>query len=184
MRSLLAVLLLVVPLACTSSRSAPAPMRECADGPPVCAMNGSSVGQCQNGRWVTLQGCTAGCTLGPGGFAQCGAAPAPVAAGGAGAPCAAEGGYGCTPDRKALTVCRGGRTAIASTCRGKGGCIDGNAVDCDHSVAMVGDPCESPKEIACSTDSRALLRCTGGVYRESEPCRNACLSTSGRALCQ
>ena len=99
-------------------------------------------------------------------------------------PCAAEGGYDCTPDRRALTVCRGGRTAIASTCRGARGCSVGNAVDCDHSVALVGDPCDGPKEIACAQDAKSLLRCVNGVYQVGEPCRNACLSTSGRVLCQ
>ena len=94
----------------------------------------------------------------------------------AGVPCAPEGGYGCTPDRRNLTVCRGGRTAIASTCRGVRGCSVGNAVDCNHSVALVGDPCDGPNEIACAQDGKALLRCSSGVYQFGEACRNACLS--------
>ncbi|HVH45265.1 MAG TPA: hypothetical protein VM925_23090 [Labilithrix sp.] len=104
--------------------------------------------------------------------------------GGIGAPCAPEGGYECTADRRALTACRGGRTVLASTCRGARGCTVGNAVDCDHSVAMIGDACDGPREIACSQDSKALLRCSNGVYQFAEACRNACLATSGRVLCQ
>ncbi|MBX3203178.1 MAG: DUF1962 domain-containing protein [Labilithrix sp.] len=158
----------------------PPPGAQCTDGPAMCGADRASVVQCQRGAWVLLQACQGaqGCSIG-GGNIQCDTNPSP-----AGAPCEPEGGYGCTADRRNLTVCRGGRTAIASTCRGVRGCAVGNAVDCDHSVALVGDPCDGPKEIACSQDGKALLRCTNGVYQVSEPCRNACLATSGRVLCQ
>ena len=43
---------------------------------------------------------------------------------------------------------------------------------------------DGPKEIACAQDAKSLLRCVNGVYQVGEPCRNACLSTSGRVLCQ
>ncbi len=161
----------------------------CIDGPPTCGADGRGVAQCQRGAWVGLQACNGprGCAI-VGGAIQCdtgASAPAPgPAANGAGQPCAAEGGYECTPDRRALTICRGGRTIIASTCRGAKGCVSGSAVNCDHSVAAVGDPCEAPTEIACSTDKKQLLRCVGSRYQVGEPCRNACLSTGGRVLCQ
>lgn len=73
---------------------------------------------------------------------------------------------------------------LASTCRGPRGCSVAAAVDCDHSVAIAGDACDGPKEIACSQDRRSLLRCVNGTYQFGEACRNACLSTSGRVLCQ
>jgi hypothetical protein len=184
--------------ACVSSSPPPqqGPPPQCANGPPMCAPDRGAVIQCQNGQWIMLQACPGarGCGIANNNnMIQCDTsprvagpapAPAPAAAGGVGEACAAEGGYGCTNDRRGLTICRGGRTALASTCRGQRGCAVGNAVDCDHSVAMAGDPCESPKEIACSMDSKALLRCAGTVYQVSEPCRNACLSTGGRVLCQ
>jgi hypothetical protein len=192
MRRLLAVgLVLVGVQACRSSAPPaynPAPAVHCYDGPPICGADQRSVVQCQRGSWVLLQSCPGarGCGI-ANNMIQCDAAPMatqPQAPVGVGIPCAAEGGYDCTPDRRNLTICRGGRTAIASTCRGSRGCNVGNAVDCDHSMALVGDPCDGPKEIACSQDSRSLLRCTNGVYQVGEPCRNACLSTSGRVLCQ
>lgn len=178
-------------IAC-SSRPPPqpvnyAPAPRCANGPPMCGVDRASVVQCQNGQWVLLQSCPGarGCGV-ESGMLRCDSMPgaAAPAASAAGEACAAEGGYGCTSDRRALTICRGGRTVIASTCRGQRGCSVGQAVDCDHSVAAPGDPCESSTEIACSTDRRALLRCNGSVYQMAEPCRNACLSTSGRVLCQ
>ncbi|OJY16292.1 MAG: hypothetical protein BGO98_29835 [Myxococcales bacterium 68-20] len=166
------------PATMTPGPAAPGP--QCADGPAMCGADQASVVQCQRGMWVVLQPCAGarGCTI-AGGAIQCDTSQSQ-----AGAPCAPEGGYGCTPDQKNLTVCRGGRTAIASTCRGVRGCSVGNAVDCDHSVALVGDPCDGPKEIACAQDGKALLRCTNGVYQFGEACRNACLATKGRVLCQ
>lgn len=162
-----------------------APAPQCQDGPAICGADRASVVQCQRGVWVMLQACRGGrgCSTASGAI-QCDSAPPPAPGAGLGAPCAAEGGYECTADRRALTVCRGGRAAIASTCRGARGCTSGNAVDCDHSIAMPGDPCESPKEIACSQDGKAVLRCASGVYQLGEVCRNACLATSGRVLCQ
>ena len=160
----------------------PPPGAQCADSPPMCGADRASVVQCQRGAWVLLQACPGayGCNV-ANNTIQC---DTHQAAAGTGAPCAAEGGYGCTADRRALTVCRGGRTAIASTCRGARGCNVGNAIDCDHSIAVPGDPCDGPTEIACSDDRKALLRCANGAYRFGESCRNACLSTSGRVLCQ
>jgi hypothetical protein len=146
----------------------------------MCGADRASVVQCQRGAWVVLQSCLGpqGCALG-GGAINCDTSLARP-----GDACAPEGGYACTPDRRALTACRGGRAVLASTCRGARGCSVGNAVDCDHSVAAVGDACDGPKEIACSQDSKQLLRCANGVYQFGEACRNACLSTSGRVLCQ
>lgn len=158
----------------------------CTDGPPMCGADRASVVQCQTGQWRVLQSCPGarGCGIG-GGMIQCDTNPsAPAGSPSGGEACAPEGNYGCTGDRRALTICRGGRTAVASTCFGPRGCSVGNAVDCDHSIANPGDPCESTKEIACASDRRSLLRCNGATYQFAEPCRNACLSTSGRVFCQ
>ena len=166
---------------------APAPMyagppmgAACADGPAMCGADRASVVQCRRGAWVTLQPCFGpqGCSI-AGNAIQCDSSLSRP-----GDPCAPEGGYACTPDRRALTVCRGGRAAMASTCRGARGCVVGQAVDCDHSLAAINDPCDGPKEIACSLDNKQLLRCSGGFYQVGESCRNACLATAGRVLCQ
>jgi hypothetical protein len=105
-------------------------------------------------------------------------APPPQAA------CVPEGSYACAPDRIGLLVCRGGHYVVASTCRGVRGCQEGSAVACDTSVALAGDPCDNPGSVACGTDRRTLLRCLEGRYAFGETCRNACLSTRGRVLCQ
>lgn len=177
-RALILSSLLVLGACARSAPPPPTTIAACADGPPVCSVDRSAVVACQRGAWVMLQPCAAGCAPDVSGAPRCNVQAPAVSA------CAPEGSYGCTSDRRSLTICRGGRTAIASTCRGARGCTIGDAVDCDHSVAAVSDPCESTKEIACATDSRTLLRCNGATYQASETCRNACLSTSGRVLCQ
>ncbi len=83
-----------------------------------------------------------------------------------------------------MLVCRGGRNVIASTCRGARGCTSGTAVACDHSLAAIGDPCDDPGTIGCATDRKTMVRCQNGVFAFAESCRNACLATGGRVLCQ
>jgi hypothetical protein len=101
-----------------------------------------------------------------------------------GQPCAVEGSYSCAPDRIGLLICRGGITVVASTCRGVRGCVEREAVACDSSMAMAGDPCDSPGSPSCGLDRKTMLRCVSGTFQPAETCRNACLSTSGRVLCQ
>src|SRR5262245_23592358 len=125
----------VLVASCASQRPAPAPgyAAQCPDGPAMCAPDRSAVIQCERGQWFVRQPCPGpqGCG-GTGGGITCDVATATATAAAAprpsGEPCVGEGGYGCTADRRSLTICRGGRTAIASTCRGTRGCVVGNAV--------------------------------------------------------
>lgn len=168
--------------ACAEERApaaAPAPQGAvpgCADGPPMCSQDRRLVIQCQRGAWVVLAQCggAATCTAGASGLPACEAASG----------CAPEGSYACGPDRASLLVCRGGRSTLASTCRGPRGCAEGDAVACDHSVAAPGDACDDPGSIACAPDRRTMVRCQSGVFAFAETCRNACLSAGGRVLCQ
>src|SRR5262245_61776675 len=82
---------------------ATSPTAPCLDGPPMCGWDRASVVQCQRGAWLYLQSCPgpARCAM-AGNAPRCDTSQAQVT----GAPCAPEGGYGCTPDRRSLTVCR------------------------------------------------------------------------------
>jgi hypothetical protein len=102
-----------------------------------------------------------------------------------GDPCRAEGAYGCTPEANAMIACRGGRQAVASSCKGSRGCASGAAIACDTSIADAGDPCDGEGSSACARDGRSLLRCTRGVFGFGQACNSsACLMTGGRILCQ
>jgi hypothetical protein len=166
MRSAAFVVLFV---ACARSAPRPPPAA-CVEGAATCSSDGRGIMQCQHGGWVPVAPCPSGCVN-----AAC-AEPPPT-------PCA-EGGYECSADRATLMICKQGHWAVASTCRGPRACSVGAAVACDHSIAAPSDSCEAASEMACSTDRKTLLRCSGGTYQPAETCRNGCLSTQGRLLCQ
>jgi hypothetical protein len=146
----------------------------------MCSNDRQAIVQCRGGVLNLVHSCLGpqGCAL-AGGALQCDTSIARP-----GEPCAPEGGYACTQDRRALVACRGGRSVVAGTCRGQNGCAVTTGVACDHSIAMLGDACDGPNEIACSMDRKAILRCQNGVYAQGEACRGSCLNASGRVLCQ
>lgn len=100
-------------------------------------------------------------------------------------PCVADG-YACSADRLFLLRCHAGQSFVAGTCRGPKGCVVGDAIACDHSLALPGDACDEPNQgLACGMDRKTFLRCDPRrIYVATETCRNACLSTGGRVLCQ
>lgn len=192
--ALASALVLVAVAACQSS--APAPVAQgptCPQGAPMCSPDRRAVvAPSCDGRYLLLKMCNGrnGCSQGPQGIA-CDdglAAPAPAptpVAGGAGIPCAAEGGYSCSPDGATMLQCRGGRTAVASTCKGARRCTEGAAIACDASIADLGDPCDSEGKTACARDGRMRLRCTRGSFVAGEACAQvACMASNGRVLCQ
>ncbi len=72
-----------------------------------------------------------------------------------------------------MLVCVDG-TWSPVACAGPKGCVAGaRFVDCDESLARVGDPCgaDAVDNVACSTDGRAMLRCDGKAWAEHRVCR-------------
>jgi hypothetical protein len=87
-----------------------------------------------------------------------------TSAGAPGDPCERRGSYACSTDGKTMLVCTGTSLAAASSCRGPNGCridIATSKVDCDDTVAEVGDPCDEARRITCATDHKAELVCVG-----------------------
>jgi hypothetical protein len=82
----------------------------------------------------------------------------------------------CSKDGKADLVCgAAGTMIVAQTCKGPGGChasADGTSIDCDTTLADVGDPCEVDDD-ACSTDHRSEIRCQAGHYVVLATCKGA-----------
>jgi hypothetical protein len=63
-----------------------------------------------------------------------------------------------------MLICTGVALTAASSCRGPGGChvdLATSKVDCDDTIAEVGDPCDEPRRITCAADHKAELVCTG-----------------------
>jgi hypothetical protein len=129
--------------------------------------------------------------------AENGATPVGDASGGVGVPavssvraavdaeCAHGGAYACSADRASVLACNAGRWSIASTCRGEGGCSvdDGGKVACDDRVALVGDPCDTEGQLACSVDGKTELVCAANVFAKKRECRKSCAATEETVVC-
>lgn len=78
----------------------------------------------------------------------------------------------CTMDKKGELRCRDNRLVLASSCRGPKGCWwEGSTLHCDTDTADLTDPCEDDDGLSCSTDAKALLKCTKGKYAVANTCK-------------
>jgi hypothetical protein len=87
---------------------------------------------------------------------------------------------------KEWLTCNAGKLALASKCRGAGGCKDIGAglVACDVSVAEANDVCIG-KSRACSLDASAVLECKDGrmVVETTCPSGKACRYATDAVAC-
>jgi hypothetical protein len=83
-----------------------------------------------------------------------------------------EGNASCSPDKKQMLICKVGKMTLGSHCRGQHGCRQqGTKIDCDDSIAEVGDPCDDHSGPACQGDKKAVLKCKDGKMAVSKKCR-------------
>ncbi len=76
----------------------------------------------------------------------------------------------CTDKTSALFCADGTFTPMA--CRGEKGCGQtGTVVECDESVAVESDACNTPDAIACTPDHKEALRCTDKRFVVDETCK-------------
>ncbi len=82
--------------------------------------------------------------------------------------------YACGTDMKSELVCQSGKWALASTCKGPGGCrVAGLVVHCDDDFADVGDACissASDANYSCTPDKKAMVVCTADKFNMWEAC--------------
>jgi hypothetical protein len=83
--------------------------------------------------------------------------------------------YACSTDHKKELLCKDGKFATVSTCKGPKSCaIQGETVQCDDSMADVGDPCREEAGDAnygCTLDRKWEIVCKGGKFENSNSCR-------------
>lgn len=152
------------------------------EGAAVCGDEKTLVA-CHKGKYARVP------CRGPGGCAQEGSSTlcdATIAE--AGEPCAADDKTACATDGRHVLKCEGGKMAPKYECRGEHGCrITEKKVDCDLSIARLGDACDKLMEgtFACTEDARALVRCEAGKFVADEKCKGAarCLSEPGSTRC-
>jgi hypothetical protein len=79
----------------------------------------------------------------------------------------------CAHDGTRLLGCRAGKMVSILSCRGENGCqAKGGKLECDLSVAAVGDPCQPEMEgnHACAADETSIVRCKRGKFVIDQPC--------------
>lgn len=83
----------------------------------------------------------------------------------------------CTDDKKAMLECKANKWTSVQTCLGARGCtMEAKKVNCDNTVANVGDPCREENDFACAPDGKTAVVCRGGKFTASSVCRarNGC----------
>lgn len=96
-----------------------------------------------------------------------------------GAICYPEGDPACSVDGKQMLKCKDGKMESFLECRGVHACRklhvdDKDKIDCDDSLAKVGDPCVDEDDPACSVDKKAMLKCKGKKMVEAKKCKGGC----------
>lgn len=139
----------------------------------VCSGDKKGMLECARNRWSFVQSCLGdrGCTM------ESKKVTCDNSIANAGDACREEEDYACSPDKKNALVCRGGKFGVASNCKGKNGCRvtgDKNAgfkVECDDSIANLGDPCDKDGHFACSPDEKQIVKCTGKKFVADDKCK-------------
>jgi hypothetical protein len=86
--------------------------------------------------------------------------------------CSGAGLPRCSDPATALTCSNGLVTAMP--CRGPKGCTsNASQVQCDNSLALAGDGCDAPGDVACGVDHKSALECQNGKFALAETCKGA-----------
>ncbi len=137
----------------------------------ACTPDQKAVVACRKGKWAREAAC--------GGAKGCQRAAKDVSCDNSIAspddPCLVDKDYACAPDRKSSLVCKGGKFEASTLCRGPKGCaVAPGAIQCDDTVAEVGDACEkkaNEDHFACSLDAKSVLKCDAAKFVVVEKCR-------------
>ena len=73
---------------------------------------------------------------------------------------------------------------VASTCRGQLKCRAlGGKIDCDTSLAEVGDPCEEADALSCDVAKKHMLKCNGKTFEQHQACKKRCNNAFKKFSC-
>lgn len=139
----------------------------------LCTDDKKAMLECKGNKWTASQSCLGvrGCTMLEPKKVSCDNTVANP-----GEPCRDENDYACSPDAKTVVVCHDKKFTTGAICRGKGGCrVTGEKgdtkVECDDSVARVGDPCEKEGHYSCADDEKTIVKCKGKKYEVDDTCK-------------
>jgi len=142
-------------------------------GDYVCSADGKTMLECQKNKWTLYQSCFGerACTMEQK-KVRCDNSLANL-----NEVCREEDDYACSIDRKTALVCRQGKFTLAGVCRTKNGCrvvgekATGFKVECDDSIANIGDPCDKEGHFACAPDEKQIVKCVGKKFVADDKCK-------------
>ena len=134
--------------------------------------DGTQFVKCINGTYHHFKcGGADGCKSKPG------AVVCDTSVGTAGDACAEEDNPACSPDKKNMLHCKGGKLVAERTCKGPKSCTieqkpgETFSINCDTSLGDVGDVCVQGG--ACSSDKSSVVLCKDNKYVLGTKCRGA-----------
>jgi hypothetical protein len=103
--------------------------------------------------------------------------------------CNKESAKACSTDGKQILSCKSGKMSSLLACRGDAACVaEGSKLNCDMSVARVGDVCDKTMDgkNACDEKRLSILVCRNGQFAFDEKCRanTACAAEGGSISCK
>lgn len=148
-----------------------------------CSVDTKAMLKCDSKHWTKVDDCKGqhGCVSNAKG------ATCDKGSGNPGDPCTPEneGNAACTGDGKNLLICHKGTMNIGATCKGMNGCRQaGDKLDCNETIADLGDPCEGDEgKTACSTDKKTRLVCKSAKFAKDKVCKS-CTVLIDQIQCQ
>jgi len=145
-----------------------------------CSSDGKKMLECKDGAWALRMNCSKLCVSNVNGV-RC-----ENAEGAEGDPCteAQNDQAVCSADKKTLLVCDGRKFFAASSCKGQNHCrAVAKNIDCDTSMADLGDPCEEEGKLSCDLAKKTLLKCTAKKFVKEQDCKKRCNNAFNKYSC-
>ena len=98
--------------------------------------------------------------------------------------CSGAGLPTCSDPSTALVCGKG--IVVALPCRGPKACTSSSSqVQCDNSLAVAGDACDQPSDVACAVDYKSALECQNDKFALAETCKGvrACQVDGDKIAC-
>ena len=153
-----------------------------ADQANDCSSDGTKWLECEGGKWKQHMACSKLCVSNVNGI-NC-----ENVAGSVGDPCTAENKEKdqaeCSVDKLHLLLCDGEKWYSAASCRGQNKCrAVGKMIECDTSLAELGDACEEEGTLSCDTAKKTMLKCVEKKFVKEQACKRRCNNAFNKFSC-
>ncbi len=145
-----------------------------------CSSDGKKMLDCEGGAWKLRMNCSKLCVSNVEGV-RC-----ENASGAVGDTCNQEqkNQAVCSEDKLQLLVCDGEKFFSASSCRGQNKCrAVAKQIQCDTSMAELGDACEEEGILSCDTAKKTMLKCVEKKFVKEKACKKRCNNAFDKFSC-